>query len=79
MWHLCPPGRLHFDQEMRYDLKLKSFKGNFRRVTWNSFSFRGKGWGCPELRLACSFPYKLLEFRNKAVNAIGYWECKPFI
>lgn len=43
MWHLCPPGRLHFDQEMRYDLKLKSFKGNFRRVTWNSLSFRGKG------------------------------------
>lgn len=41
--HLCTPRRLHFGQEMRYDLKLKRFKGNFRKVTWNSFPFRGQG------------------------------------
>lgn len=80
VWHLCTPSRSHFGQEMRDDLKLKSFKGNFRRATWTYFSFRGgAGWGGPELRLGCSFLYKLLEFRNKAVNVIGYWECKTFI
>lgn len=43
------------------------------------FLLPGEGWGGPELRLGCSFPYKLLEFRDKAVSVIGYWECKTFI